>query len=272
MSGAAWLSAPVVPLAWCWRIERRDGVTIGLTTHDRPLRIDTLEYRPSPGIKPSAIHQRFGLAGDVMEVEGGFTADAITEAALVAGRWNGARVTIMVADWEDADARHIVIGHAVLGDVSSDGTGFTASLSTRDPALSRAIVPETAPECRAELGDGACRVAMAARRHRARIVSVNGTAVTLDVVLADGVGDYGTLCWLTGAGRGLRAAIVEQVGAIVVVGLTPGVRPAAGDHVLLIEGCDKRADTCRTRFGNIANFRGEPHLPGIDLITRFPGG
>ncbi|MBS0285228.1 MAG: hypothetical protein JSS15_12490 [Proteobacteria bacterium] len=24
--------------------------------------------------------------------------------------------------------------------------------------------------------------------------------------------------------------------------------------------------------GNAANFRGEPYLPGIDLLTRYPGG
>ena len=42
--------------------------------------------------------------------------------------------------------------------------------------------------------------------------------------------------------------------------------------VSLTEGCDKRFATCRTRFANSANFRGEPHLPGNDLLTRYPGG
>ena len=29
--------------------------------------------------------------------------------------------------------------------------------------------------------------------------------------------------------------------------------------------------TCRDRFANAQNFRGEPHLPGNDLLTRYPG-
>jgi hypothetical protein len=29
--------------------------------------------------------------------------------------------------------------------------------------------------------------------------------------------------------------------------------------------------TCGGRFGNALNFRGEPYLPGIDLLTRYPG-
>jgi len=41
--------------------------------------------------------------------------------------------------------------------------------------------------------------------------------------------------------------------------------------VELVEGCDKSLATCATRFANAVNFRGEPYLPGIDLLTRYPG-
>jgi uncharacterized phage protein (TIGR02218 family) len=44
-----------------------------------------------------------------------------------------------------------------------------------------------------------------------------------------------------------------------------------GTRVALIEGCDRRFSTCVERFTNAANFRGEPHLPGNDLLTRYGG-
>ncbi|HLL58748.1 MAG TPA: phage BR0599 family protein, partial [Allosphingosinicella sp.] len=47
--------------------------------------------------------------------------------------------------------------------------------------------------------------------------------------------------------------------------------PAIGDLVEISEGCDKSFATCTARFANGANFRGEPHLPGMDLLTRYPG-
>ena len=34
----------------------------------------------------------------------------------------------------------------------------------------------------------------------------------------------------------------------------------------------KSIATCAGRFGNTLNFRGEPYLPGVDLLTRYPGG
>jgi uncharacterized phage protein (TIGR02218 family) len=51
----------------------------------------------------------------------------------------------------------------------------------------------------------------------------------------------------------------------------PAFPPAAGDLVQISEGCDRMLATCAGRFGNVLNFRGEPHLPGIDLLTRYPG-
>jgi uncharacterized phage protein (TIGR02218 family) len=44
-----------------------------------------------------------------------------------------------------------------------------------------------------------------------------------------------------------------------------------GDRVALREGCDKMIATCSARFSNVVNFRGEPHVPGNDLLTRHPG-
>jgi uncharacterized phage protein (TIGR02218 family) len=34
-------------------------------------------------------------------------------------------------------------------------------------------------------------------------------------------------------------------------------------------GCDKRFETCRTKFANAVNFRGFPHLPGNDFVVAY---
>ncbi len=54
----AWLTGELTTIALCWRIERRDGVTIGLTGHDRDLEVDGLVYRAAPGMTPSAVRRR----------------------------------------------------------------------------------------------------------------------------------------------------------------------------------------------------------------------
>lgn len=274
MSALAWLSEPVVPLAWCWRIERADGAVLGLTTHDRDLMLGGLIYRSAPGIRPSAIVQARGLSGDSLDIEGALTAEAIAASDLAQGRWDGARLTLAVADWQAADARHLVIAEGNLGAVSSDGVGFTAELGSLDVRLDAPAVPETSAECRAELGDALCRVAMAGRVWRSSVTALAGREVTLARGWAGGIFAFGRLRWIDGPLRGLSSAIAAHDGDRLVLVERPdtGGATLTGLTVELREGCDKRAATCSGRFANIANFRAEPHLPGIDLLTRFPGG
>jgi uncharacterized phage protein (TIGR02218 family) len=266
----AWLTAPIVPLAWCWRIERRDGVTLGLTTHDRDLIIGGLIYRAAPGIRPSAIRQAMGLDADRMDIEGALTADALNSADLASGRWNGAQLTLLVTNWEDAAAQAIVVAEGRLGEVAWQGQSFSAELRGGRDWLEQPVVPVTSAGCRADLGDARCRVALAPLTVRRIVTAVDGQQVTVADAPAGLV--HGRLRWLNGAMRGLRTMIIAQDGdALTLADMRPdGV--AVGAAVELIAGCDKRAETCRLRFANIENFRGEPHLPGIDLLTRYPGG
>ena len=265
----AWLSAPLVHLAWCWRLARGDGVVVGMTTHDAPLRFGGLTYRPEPWLKPSAIRQRRGFAGDSLDVEGALASAAIAAADLVAGRWSGAAATLFVADWSDPSAPPLHILDAVVGAVSVAGARFTAELDADRSALDGPAVPLTASGCRAELGDARCRVDLTPRTHRAAVASVEAGAVTLGGTVPEGLA-HGRLRVLSGAARGLQARIVAQHNARLSLGADlTGLN--VGDRVRLTEGCDRTAATCSARFANIANFRGEPHLPGIDLLTRFPG-
>ena len=263
------LGDPLTTLAFCWRIERRDGVTIGLTGHDRDLTVDGLRHRAAPGMVPSAVRRGLGLDGDTMEVAGALTSDAIGETDLLAGRWDGARVVLFAVDWTGEPDR-VALGEGRLGAVSLTNGKFTAELKGASAALARPVVEETSPECRAELGDRRCRVPMAGRRRFARLVSVAANVVTLDRAAADGIYAGGRLRWFGGAAGGLESAVVQSAGATVTLAVPP-VAAAAGTLVELIEGCDKSLATCAGRFGNAGNFRGEPYLPGIDLLTRYPG-
>jgi uncharacterized phage protein (TIGR02218 family) len=267
----AWLAGELTTIALCWRIERRDGVAIGLTAHDRDLVVDGLVHRAAPGMTPSAITRDASLDADSMDVTGALTSSAIGEADLLAGRWDGARVSLFAVDWQ-APGATVALGEGTIGAVETKGGVLTAELRGVASALERPVVEETSPECRAELGDARCRVAMAGRRRFARVVSVADAVVTLDG--AEAVANAysgGRLRWFGGANSGLEDAIARSDGAVVTLRRGPRFE-GAGALVELIEGCDKSVATCAARFSNAANFRGEPYLPGIDLLTRYPGG
>jgi uncharacterized phage protein (TIGR02218 family) len=259
-------------VALCWRVERGDGVAIGLTTHDRDLTFDGLVHRAAPGMTPSAIERSVGLEADTMDIGAALSSAAIDAADLIAGRWDGAHVRLFAADW-DTHTVLAELGEGRIGAVAIDGAGFTAELTGATAGLARPVVEETSAECRAELGDRRCRVALAGRRRFAQVVAGAGRSLTLDRAepLA-GAYAGGSLRWFGGGNAGLVQAIDASDGVQVTLRRVPAFAVAAGALVELTEGCDKSLATCATRFANAANFRGEPHLPGIDLLTRYPGG
>ena len=66
--------------------------------------------------------------------------------------------------------------------------------------------------------------------------------------------------------------VIAAEGTVLQLAEVPSFAVAGAVRVRLTEGCDKQLATCRDRFANAINFRGEAHLPGNDLLTRYPGG
>jgi uncharacterized phage protein (TIGR02218 family) len=263
------LAADLTHLALCWRLVRRDGVALGFTSHDRSMLVAGLRHQARPGMSPSAVVLGDGVSADDLEVAGALSAGALTRADLLAGRWDGARVELFLVDWRDPDAGRQWLAEGTLGDVAvgeAADAGFVAELLGPGAALARSVIESCSPECRAELGDARCRVNM---RGRERITIVSAQAPDrlrlADVSSADQV--QGQIQFLDGPSAGLARRVLAAEDAWLL--LDEPLAATVGDRVLVREGCDKRYATCRERFANQQNFRGEPHVPGGDLLTRY---
>lgn len=264
------LAQPLCAFAFCWRLERCDGATIGLTSHDRALRIDGLGYAPAPGITPSAILRGGDPGSDVADVNGVLTSAALSAADLAAGRWDGASVRLFLTEWTEPGTLQLELARGTLGSIEQSGERFSAALRGLGTLLDRPVAPATSPTCRARLGDAACTVDLRRRQSVAALVSISGDAATF-AGLAAGAYPFGQLRWLGGPCAGITQMIVDQADDLLMLAEPPPFPVAPGTRALLTEGCDKRLATCSGRFGNAINFRGEPFLPGIDLLTRYPG-
>ena len=82
---------------------------------------------------------------------------------------------------------------------------------------------------------------------------------------------FGRCRYLGGENCGLSSTVLAVDGTQIALRDHPRGAVTEGTPVELREGCDKTFATCVSRFGNGINFRGEPHLPGTDLLTRYPG-
>ena len=265
------LASPIHGIAYLWRIVRADGVALGFTTHDRALNIEGMTYVPAPGIEPSAVSESGGTAGGDAEMTGALTHPLLCEADFAAGRYDGAVAEFALCLWTDPEAGRLLLSRGTMGTVRRTGATFEAELATSLSALGATPIELTTPECRARLGDRRCRVDLTRRRIEATLTEVVGqNAVRVAGALSPGVYRYGRMRALSGAMAGRDFGIAATSGAeISLVEAASGL--AAGDRVELTEGCDRRYETCRTRFGNGRNFQGEPFVPGRDSALRYPG-
>lgn len=266
----AWFHQTLETVAVWWRIERRDGVALGFTSHDRDLVMDGLRYRTAPGMVPSAVRLTATLEADTAEVAGALSHDAIGEADLVAGRFDGAAVSVGLVDWETLETHPLFIG--TIGAVAREGERFSAELESIKQILARQTVPRTSPTCRADFCGHGCTLSAARYTHDAIITAVSddGQSVQIDgPPVLEGL-EFGWLRPIDGpdAGMVFRIHGIESGWLVLERPMVPGT--VAGTGASVREGCDHTLSTCSTRFGNAANFQGEPFLPGNDLLTRYP--
>lgn len=262
-------------VARAWAIKRRDGLTLGFTDHDQDLRFQGIRFRPDTGLSAGAVVQTAGLSVDNTEAIGALSDDAITETDLLAGRWDSAEVRLWDVDWSRPSAHRLIFrGH--LGEVSRSGAAFRAELRGLTAALNTVQGRVYHPRCSADLGDGDCRMDLGRPGYHAdAVILTEDGGVRFRLTGVDGREQHwferGRLTVLTGAATGLHAIVKSDLahakgGREIALWTSLGIRPAVGDQVRLVVGCDKSAAACRSKFGNFLNFRGFPHLPTEDWL------
>lgn len=265
-----WFAQELETVATYWRIMRRDGVTLGFSTHDRDLWFDNVAHLAAPGMMPAAIRRTCGLDDDSAEIHGAISHDAISSFDLQSGRFDGARVIVGVVDWETME--HQALYRGEIGTLSQQEVqGFVAELASSKAELARDPIPRTSPTCRAEFCGRECALSAARFSHEATLLAHDldsnlihlTTSLDLDLLLG------GQLRWIDGPYAGISMTITGRSGSFLMLDHPLDQTLTAGLRVELREGCDHTLATCSQRFGNAINFRGEPFLPGNDLVVRY---
>lgn len=266
-----WFDRDLDSVATLWRLERRDGVTLGFAAHDRTIRAEGLDYLAAPGIQLSAIEADDGLEALEMDVRGALAHDAIRSADCDAGRWDGARISIGLVDWTEPDGGIHWLFRGELGAIARADAAFRVELLDGKARLQEGFVPYATPICRAEFCGPGCSLSRALFEGETVVAAVEGERVRLEGIDPAAAADlvHGELVWMDGANAGLRRQLWSSEGDLLALASPLPEPVTVGDRARTIQGCDKSFETCAARFGNGVNFQGEPHLPGNDLLTRY---
>jgi uncharacterized phage protein (TIGR02218 family) len=271
------LDARVSTFCNCWRLARKDGQVLGFTDHDRDLQFNATLFRANAGLRATQVEANVGFSPGTSEAAGALQADTLTETDLSNGAYDGASVETWLVDWSDV-ADRVLLDLATIGEVRRGEFAFSAELRSGAHIFDQQQGLAYQRACSADLGDARCKVILASPGLNATgtMVSSEGGAIVADLTgaFAEGFFAGGSLTFSTGANAGARFTVKShrQDGARASFGLwsAPAGAILAGEAIAVTAGCDKAPSTCQTKFANIVNFRGFPHMPGNDRVIAYP--
>lgn len=267
---AAHLEGGATTLCRCWSLTRRDGLVLGFTDHDRPLAFEDVAFAAATGLEAAEATAELGFAVGGGDVAGALAATGLNETDLARGLYDDARLRVWLVNWAEPGQR-VLLDEGFVGEVRRGESGFTAEVRSVARAFDEERGRLYLRSCSADLGDARCGVGLSAL---AGVVAQSDGRLAVSVAglggYADGHFSGGRLLFTGGANAGFASEVKRHgfEGSLAVFQLWQAapapIRP--GDAFTVTPGCDKSFATCRTKFGNGANFRGFPHMPTSDFI------
>jgi uncharacterized phage protein (TIGR02218 family) len=256
-----------------WEIIRSDGMRLGFTNFDRSLLVDNLVYHANPGLTAAATSSNNSLESPSnTELTTVFSSDLITMPDLLAGKYDYAKLRIYLVNYLDTSQKMLLTA-GYVGETKNSEIDFIAEFRSLSQRLDQQIAELTSPECRAEFCDPDCGLSIATYTHTETITQVaSNSNFNISGTWNDDRFTKGHLRFTYGDNEGFRSNIsLHGNNTITIFEPTP-YQIAIGDAVTLVEGCDKKKQTCIDRFHNYLNFQGEAELPGMDEYYRGYNG
>lgn len=270
---ASHMAGEVTTLATCWKLTLRNSTVMGFTSHSEVITFDGVDYLAATGFSPTAIATSADLAVDNLDIEGMLDSSAITESDVLAGLYDYAEVEIFKVNYQDIGQGRLLLRRGWLGEVSLSRHHFVAEVRGLTQNLVQMLGDLYAPACRAKLGDSKCGINILDYTFSATVTTKTSNQQLGASALIQEIGyfDFGKITFTSGNNMGISMEVKEYTpGALTLV--FPMPYDFMVDDTFTIEaGCDKRFETCIQRFNNAVNFRGEPHVPGIDKMLQTAG-
>lgn len=154
---AARIESGAAGLCHVWLLTRTDEVRLGFTDHDRELTVDGVICAAASGWTAGAADQALGFTAGGSAAAGALDSEAIDEADIAAGLYDGCAVELRRVDWSDPTLS-VTLWSGRIGRLKREGGAFTAEIEGPLALLDRVAGRTFGRLCDANLGDERCTV------------------------------------------------------------------------------------------------------------------
>ncbi len=269
-------SSPDMPLfmADCFTFTLRSGLILSYTNVDvsfsyggntylgNSILVDGLKYKAAVGLEVD--QQQITLAARSTDT---ITGGAPFLQALRDGSFDGCEIErdrVFFSDFIGGTAiGSVTLFKGRLGVVDEIGRTSAKLTVNSDLVLLDNDMPRNVyqPTCLHTLYDSGCTLIKNAFGANGNV----GTGSTASVIVWSGAStsfQQGSITFTSGANAGATATVGSAVAGTSLTLLYPlETTPSPGDAFTVYYGCDHTPGTCKSKFNNLANFRGFPYVP-----------
>lgn len=251
---------------------RTDGVVVGFSDHDREIVYDSVRYRPTLAVNLSDLEKSDDLSVGNSEVSGMLRAAGITDADVLAGRWDRAYWVRYQVDWRNVALGATVIDAGYTGKITIGRDKFTAELLDLLNQVQQAgMIDLTSTRCRANLGDEWCTLDLGPYTVSGTLTDGDPTGWSAaDFVARTEDGGYfnrGTVKFTSGANLDIEREVKDFDSGLWTFQLPFPFPIEAGDTYQAVKGCNGTKAACQD-FDNIINRQAEDDIAGEDKAVQ----
>lgn len=154
-----------------WRVERSDGLVLGFTSADTEFVYEGITYSPTNPFSASAVQSKNNFSVDNVNTVA-LINEQITKGDMLGGLWDNAKVRFFWIRPDKPEWGVIPIRGGRFGTITVKGQTFETELRSVLQTLQQPFGKFYTLECRADLGDAACKVKLDAPKWKSGDVYV----------------------------------------------------------------------------------------------------
>lgn len=250
------------------RIECVGGLIVRLTDYPRDLTMGGHTYLSDNGYQFTGSQSGTSMAAGAMDLEGIVSLTGITRDQVASGVFDNARLYVFATEWTNPQEDQEPIGAAILGKTTIRDDRYTIEMMMLADALSQSVGRTYTPGCGKVFGGqeyAGCKVDLAAITVAGALTHVTNGTVFRDSSRTEPDDWFGAgyIHFTGGPNAGLKPLEVKSYAADgTITTFEAAYYPVEVGHAYeLVPGCRKRLEDCSTKWANVVNFGGFPHVP-----------
>lgn len=242
----------------------------GFTNSDTDITYENITYKAKSGSFPTRVKASGDASVGNMEITT-LLVEGLTKDDVWNGVWDSARTEIFLVNVADLADGAIPVIKGWIGNAMLDDSLVRFEIRDLMQALQQRQGEVVTPMCRNDLGDTRCGVDLTSYDDTGSITTLTSQIQFTDsaATAADGYFTGGKIRFTTGNNAGYEMDIIKYASKEFTLAYRLPKKLAATDQYVAFAGCDKAFSTCKATFSNGDRFRGEPHVPLTEKVSKY---